>query len=217
MHESFASYVDTLHPSFEKLIGMTPLKIEDLRKPLPDKCVYLFSEKGRALYVGRTNHFRQRVRQHSIDAAQHNQAVFAFRLARTQTGKIVASYSKTGSRTALLADPQFAEAFLLAKARIRNMELRYVEEKQVLRRVWQPAVQSLSEVRRGKCVLIGVLRGLRHRAPGQAASAATSAPLVDARGRRALELRQRTYRASTARPDHVPAAAAIYGPRITTR
>ena len=30
--------------------------------------------------------------------------------------------------------------------------------------MWQPAVQSLSEVRRGKCALIGVLRGLRHRA-----------------------------------------------------
>ncbi len=133
MHESFASYVDTLHPLFEKLVGMTPVKIEDLRKPLPDKCVYLFSEKGTHLYVGRTNHFRQRMRQHSIDAAQHNQAVFAFRLARTETGKIIATYSQTGSRTALLADPQFAEAFLRAKARIRTMELRYVEETDPLR------------------------------------------------------------------------------------
>lgn len=133
MHESFASYVEMLHSSFEKLIGMTPVKIEDLRKPLPDKCVYLFSENGTALYTGRTNHFRQRMRQHSIDAAQHNQAVFAFKLARTETGKTVASYSQTGSRTALLADPHFAEAFLRAKARIRNMELRYVEEKDPLR------------------------------------------------------------------------------------
>jgi predicted GIY-YIG superfamily endonuclease len=112
---------------------MPPVKIGDLRRPLPDKCVYLFSEKGTALYVGRTHHFRQRMRQHSIDAAQHNQAVFAFRLARTETGKIVASYSPAGSRAALLAEPEFAEAFLRAKVRNRNMELRYVEEIDPLR------------------------------------------------------------------------------------
>jgi hypothetical protein len=67
------------------------------------------------------------------DAAQHNQAVFAFRLARAETGKTVAAYSREGSRSTLLSDPQFAEAFLRAKARIRNMELRYVEETDPLR------------------------------------------------------------------------------------
>jgi predicted GIY-YIG superfamily endonuclease len=133
MHEAFAVYVESLHPSFERLVNMTPVKIGDLRQPLPQKCVYLFSERGRALYVGRTNHFRQRMRQHSIEASQHNQAVFAFRLARRKTGKMVAAYSKTGSRSALLLDPDFAEAFRSAKARIRKMELRYVEETDPLR------------------------------------------------------------------------------------
>jgi hypothetical protein len=133
MHESFAKYVDTLHPSFERLVNMTPVKIAELRRLLPYKCVYLFSENGTALYVGRTNHFRQRMRQHSIEAAQHNQAVFAFRLARMETGKTLAAYSPEGSRSTLLLDPQFAAAFLGAKARIRNMELRYVEETDPLR------------------------------------------------------------------------------------
>src|SRR5712691_7781345 len=110
MHELFASYIDTLHPSFERLVNMTPVKIGDLRKPLPERCVYLFSENGAALYVGRTNHFRRRMRQHSIDAAQHNQAVLAFRLARAETGKTVASYSEIGSRSALVLDPQFAKS-----------------------------------------------------------------------------------------------------------
>ncbi len=32
--------------------------------------------------------------------------------------------------------------------------------------MWQPVVPSLSEVRRGKCALIGVLRGLWHRGRG---------------------------------------------------
>jgi hypothetical protein len=38
------------------------------------------------------------------------------------------------------------------------------DKQEVLRRVWQRAVQSLSEVRRRKCAFIGVLRGLRRRA-----------------------------------------------------
>lgn len=130
---SFLKYVEALHASFEQLVKMTPVKISDLRRPLPQKCVYLFSENGKPLYVGRTNHFRQRMRQHSIDAAAHNQAVFAFRLAREETGKTEASYSQKGSRMALLLDPEFAAAFSRAKVRVRSMDLRYVEETDQLR------------------------------------------------------------------------------------
>lgn len=112
---------------------MSPVKISDLRAPLPEKCVYLFSENGLPLYVGRTNHFRQRMRQHSIQASQHNQAVFAFRLARHETGKTVAGYTGLTSRRALLEDPVFADAFQRAKAQIRAMELRFVAEGDPLR------------------------------------------------------------------------------------
>ena len=87
MQEPLGVYIAGLHPTFERLVNMTPVKIGDLRQPLPDKCVYLFSERGRALYVGRTNHFRRQMRQHSIEASKQNQAVFAFRLARRKTGK----------------------------------------------------------------------------------------------------------------------------------
>ncbi len=38
------------------------------------------------------------------------------------------------------------------------------DAQEVLRRVWQSAVPALSEVQRGKCPHIGVLRGLWHRA-----------------------------------------------------
>jgi hypothetical protein len=139
MNESFAKHVRALQPSFERLTNMPPVRIADLRAPLPEKCVYLFSEREKPLYVGRSNHFRQRMRQHSIEAAQQNQAVFAFRLARGETGKTDVGYSQAGSRSALLLDPQFAEAFRTAKARIRNMELRYVEET-------NPLQQALLEI-----------------------------------------------------------------------
>jgi hypothetical protein len=59
--------------------------------------------------------------------------VFAFRLAREATGHVEASYRSEGSRAALAADPEFAAAFSKAKTRVREMELRYVEEVDSLR------------------------------------------------------------------------------------
>ena len=73
------------------------------------------------------------MRQHSIEAAQHNQAVFAFRLARQETGNTIAAYSKSGSRSALLTDPQFADAFKRSKERVRSMDLRFVAVNDPLR------------------------------------------------------------------------------------
>lgn len=133
MHEHFKRYVESLHPSFERLMEMPPVKMSALPTKLPEKCVYLFSEGDQTLYVGRTRRLRQRLRQHSVAGAQHNQAVFAFRLAREMTGRLTAAYSAKGSRVALSADPQFAEAFTQAKARVRSMDLRFVEETNPLR------------------------------------------------------------------------------------
>src|SRR5208337_3196075 len=99
----------------------------------PSRTVYLFTENDQHLYVGRTNHFRNRMRQHSTPAAQHNQAVFAFRLARKQTGCTLVAYSSEGGRVALSKDPDSAQAFTAAKARIREMDLRFVEETDPLR------------------------------------------------------------------------------------
>ena len=67
------------------------------------------------LYVGRTRRLGNRLRQHSVAGAQHNQAVFAFKLARETTGRLTAAYSSVGSRVALLAETAFGEAFKQAK------------------------------------------------------------------------------------------------------
>jgi hypothetical protein len=133
MHDSFREYVEALHPSFERLYGMEPVKIKSIPKGAPSQCIYLFSEGSRHLYVGRTRYLRQRLRQHSIPASQHNQAVFAFRLAREATGSLVATYTAGESRAALCAQDDFGAAFLLAKERVRQMDVRYVEETDPLR------------------------------------------------------------------------------------
>ncbi len=56
-------------------------------------------------------------------------AAFAFRLAREATGYVVATYKKgEGSRSGLMKDEDFVDAFTAAMERIRSMDLRFVEE-----------------------------------------------------------------------------------------
>jgi hypothetical protein len=60
-------------------------------------------------------------------------------MARKTTGKIRASYAKSGSRADLLQDVVFASAFEVAKRRIASMDLRFVEES-------DPTRQALLEI-----------------------------------------------------------------------
>ena len=136
MEPAFARYTESLHPSFERLVALPPVTVATLPRDAPLECVYLFSEQGKDLYVGRTRHLRQRLRQHSIPSSRHNQAVFAFRLAREATGRLLAAYVGEGRRASLASeDPTFAAAFTAAKARVRAMQVRYVEETDALRQV----------------------------------------------------------------------------------
>jgi hypothetical protein len=131
--QSFQQYVESLHPSFERLMNMAPVSIAKLPKGLPSKGIYLFSEGDNHLYVGRTQNLRTRLGQHSNPSAPDNQAGFAFKLAREATGFTEATYTSKGSRRDLLTDPLFADAFAKAKARIREMDLRFVGDTDALR------------------------------------------------------------------------------------
>jgi hypothetical protein len=129
MDPHFASVVESLHDSFERLVAMPPVSYERLPTGMPAKGVYLFSEQGRHLYAGRSNRLRRRAGEHCRPSSQHNQAVFAFRLAREATGRLTPAYVPgEGSRANLPREEEFNTAFTLAKARVRGMEFRYVEE-----------------------------------------------------------------------------------------
>lgn len=134
MHPNFAAVAEALHPSFERLMGQNPRRADQQwpREKVPG--VYLFSENGRHLYVGRTNDVKARYGRHCLPGAHHGMAAFAFRLAREATGQLKATYrAGEGSRAALAVDPVFRPAFLAAKARVRAMEFRYVEERDPVR------------------------------------------------------------------------------------
>ena len=128
MNPHFAEVTEKLGPSFQRLLAMEPFTPVSLPKKMPKEGVYLFSEDQEHLYVGRSKDIRKRIARHSRPGATHRMAAFAFRLAREATGYLDASYKKEGSRSQLMQDSTFRAAFNQAKIRIREMDVRFVEE-----------------------------------------------------------------------------------------
>ncbi len=140
MDAAFVAHVEALRPKLEQLLAMSPVKPTRLPKEMPAAGVYLLLEAGRPLYVGRSNSIRRRIGRHCRPGATHRMAAFAFRLAREATGNLIATYKKgAGSRADLMKDEAFITAFTNAKARIRAMDLRFVEEA-------DPTRQALLEI-----------------------------------------------------------------------
>ncbi len=133
MDSQFKSHIESLKPAYGRLMAMVPCKVTDLPQRMPKKGIYLLSEDSSHLYVGRSKGLKERIRRHSRPGATHRHAAFAFLLARDATGQTEASYKPEGSRSDLMLDPAFAAAFTEAKERIRQMDVRYVEETHSLR------------------------------------------------------------------------------------
>jgi len=129
MNPKFNELINGLDPKLQQLLAMDPVTAQALPKEMPKEGTYLFSEGDRHLYVGRSRNIRNRIGGHSRAGATHYTASFAFLLAREETGKTNPTYKSKGSREDLLKIPEFQEAFDRAKTRIRNMDLRFVEEK----------------------------------------------------------------------------------------
>lgn len=107
--------------------------------PLPSAPgVYLFSEGHRALYVGQTRKLRLRMRNHRNASSDHNQASFAFLLARSLVVEQDRVFNLERTRAQLRDDPVFAAAFDRAKTMVRLMALRFVTiENAVLRTLFE--------------------------------------------------------------------------------
>lgn len=129
MNETFRRHVEALHPAYERLIASTPFKYADLAKQaVPERGIYLLTEEGQHLYVGRSDNIRQRLKDHCAVSATHHKAAFAFRLTREACGVPKASYRREGSRADLMTQDHFRTAFEAQKARLREMDIRVVEE-----------------------------------------------------------------------------------------
>jgi hypothetical protein len=94
MDPSFKKLVDSLHPSFERLISMAPHAGVPPPTKMPVSGIYLFSDGDKPLYVGRSNRLRKRYFLHTRKGSRHNQASFAVRLVAEALKLPPASYTK---------------------------------------------------------------------------------------------------------------------------
>lgn len=124
----FEDIVARMGPLLEKLQSGTQYTAPSYRG-LPEKGIYVFYEQGVPMYVGRVGRtskqtMRNRIRQHTIPSAEHNQAVFAFRLLQERLG-VTTGHGAELSRPELAKkyDAEFKEM----KERVRNMEVPAVE------------------------------------------------------------------------------------------
>ena len=144
MNEIFRQYIESLEPSFQRLIQMAPVTVATLPMDTPTSGIYLFSDAEQHLYVGRTNTIRKRLQNHCRPSSGHNSATFAFRLARQITGQTIPTYTEQGSRTDLENDPQFSPIFIAQKARVKNMNVRYVSEPDPMKQALLEMYASIS-------------------------------------------------------------------------
>jgi len=139
MDHKFLELTESLHGSFEKLLALQPCSDGNLPKVMPLRGVYLFSESGAHLYVGRSNGIRKRYKAHTLPSSKQYSAAFAMLLARKATGRKASYRQGSESRTALMTDSEFCKVFEEQKRRIRRMDFRWVEES-------RPLQQTLLEV-----------------------------------------------------------------------
>ncbi len=144
MHEVFKEYMESLEPSFQRLMNMKPATVATLPREMPQTGIYLFSESGKNLYVGRTNTIKKRLQIHCRPSSGHNLATFAFRLARQITGLTKAAYTAHGSRSDLERDPEFLQVFMEQKHRVRNMNVQFVSEPESMRQALLEMYVSVS-------------------------------------------------------------------------
>jgi len=91
---------------------------------LPEKGIYLFSENGKHLYVGRSNNIKTRRGDHY--SSNPSRAAFARLIACKELNLPPPTYLKgSGAR---LTTSKFKIAFGEARKRIKEMEFRAVEE-----------------------------------------------------------------------------------------
>lgn len=129
MHPRFLAVTESLDQKLAQLLDCPPLRFGQLPVRMATSGVYLFTEQGRYLYVGRSNRLRKRYFLHCRPGSQQNQASFGYKIAREALSIGGASYAAGPlSRKGLAATDSFSAEFLRAKARIRDMDYRFIEE-----------------------------------------------------------------------------------------
>ena len=141
MEADFKQYMGRAEERFATLMASKVLRFPLGNTNLPAKGVYLLTEGGRHLYVGRTDNFRSRLNTHHRESSPPASAAFAALLAREKCGM----RREYGPKHARQIPENWVSEFSQAKARIRGMDIRVVAED-------DPICQALLEI----CVAVNL-------------------------------------------------------------
>ncbi|MDA0256463.1 MAG: GIY-YIG nuclease family protein [Chloroflexi bacterium] len=86
--------------------------------------IYLFSERGRPIYVGQTSDLRRRLGDHTRPSSGSESATLAFILATEMAKR--RRIDAAGTRKQRLARPDFNAVFLEAKKRVAAMPVSFI-------------------------------------------------------------------------------------------
>jgi hypothetical protein len=142
--EIYGSVVARLPDLLEELLAAPAARVSE-HPPIPEAPgIYLFSqldgiggEEEKAIYVGQTRKLRSRLKNHTRLGSSHNQATFAFLLARGDAE--TAGVNTKRFREVLEQDEEFIAHFDGAKARVAKMLVRFI-------RLDGPIERSLFEI-----------------------------------------------------------------------
>jgi hypothetical protein len=130
---------DSLEKDMKRFLGKlesAQLLPRDGLDDIPKQGVYAFYEKGRPIYVGRSNRLRERILEHGRPSSTHNSAPFAFNIARYRAKHLGIDIART--RQALEKDSQFQSEFQSAKRRVATMGVRILRlDDQVMQAIFE--------------------------------------------------------------------------------
>jgi hypothetical protein len=135
--ERFRMEVESQLPGLvDELVACAPHRRGVHRAPRAPG-IYLYSEDDRWMYVGRTRDLARRWADHTRPSSSINSASFAFNIAKRAA--VARGVNVASGRSQLAVEPTFASAFIEAKARVREMDYRFV-------RVDSPVLSTVGEV-----------------------------------------------------------------------
>jgi hypothetical protein len=144
MNPEFAAHIANFDAQLATLVASRALRAPTLAPGLPAAGVYLFTEAGTHLYVGRSNDLRERIQIHGRAGSKTWQAAFAYRLARAACGVVKVSYAAVAPEDDFTLQEPFLSEFRAAKSRIRQMDVRVIGESQPVRQMLLEAYVAVS-------------------------------------------------------------------------
>lgn len=101
-----------------------PYLTRDQLKGVPKQGVYVFFERNKPIYVGRSNRLKARLLEHGRPSSTHNSAPFAFNIAKLRAKNEGLDINK--NRIELEKSHYFEKPFTKAKERVSKMKIKCV-------------------------------------------------------------------------------------------